>query len=218
MRDVTRIGLALAGILSLGVFTPASAADPAGTLDGDGPAAVVAATPPAAEQAQATPAPAQPPPPPPAPAGKAPRAKAIGREIPPPPPPPPADPVNIRVEVVLKEQRGDGVAVQKNVMVTAGNGSWGRLRSSVESREFGAAPLNVDARPRVLAGGLVQLELTVEYYLGQPADPKTGIVKTGLNESLNVILENGKPLLVTQSADPLSERRVTMEVKATVLR
>jgi hypothetical protein len=31
------------------------------------------------------------------------------------------------------------------------------------------------------------------------------------------LLENGKPLLVTQSADPISDRKVTVEVKATIV-
>jgi hypothetical protein len=33
-----------------------------------------------------------------------------------------------------------------------------------------------------------------------------------------MILENGKSMIVAQSADPIGERQVTVEVKATVLR
>jgi uncharacterized protein YlzI (FlbEa/FlbD family) len=43
-------------------------------------------------------------------------------------------------------------------------------------------------------------------------------VQVLVNQSLTVLLENGKSLLVTQSADPVSDRKVTVEVKATIVR
>jgi hypothetical protein len=39
-----------------------------------------------------------------------------------------------------------------------------------------------------------------------------------MNQSVTVLLESGKPLVITQAADPVSDRKVTVEVKATVLR
>jgi hypothetical protein len=33
-----------------------------------------------------------------------------------------------------------------------------------------------------------------------------------------VVLQSGKPLIVSQAADPVSERKVLVEVKATVLK
>jgi hypothetical protein len=33
-----------------------------------------------------------------------------------------------------------------------------------------------------------------------------------------VILQNGKPLIISQSADPVSDRKVVVEVKATILK
>ena len=39
-----------------------------------------------------------------------------------------------------------------------------------------------------------------------------------LRENVNMILENGKSMLVTQSADPVGDRQVTVEVKATILK
>ena len=37
-------------------------------------------------------------------------------------------------------------------------------------------------------------------------------------ESLALILDSGKPMLVTQSADPVGDRQVMVEVKATILK
>jgi hypothetical protein len=33
-----------------------------------------------------------------------------------------------------------------------------------------------------------------------------------------VILQNGKPLVVSQAADPTTDRKMTVEVKATILK
>ena len=39
-----------------------------------------------------------------------------------------------------------------------------------------------------------------------------------IRDAVTMILESGKPLIVAQSADPVSDRQVTVEVKATILR
>jgi hypothetical protein len=35
---------------------------------------------------------------------------------------------------------------------------------------------------------------------------------------LSVILESGKPMVVSQAADPTSDRKITVEVTATILK
>ena len=39
-----------------------------------------------------------------------------------------------------------------------------------------------------------------------------------LNERLSLVLESGKPMIVSQAADPVSDRKITVEVTATILR
>jgi hypothetical protein len=53
-----------------------------------------------------------------------------------------------------------------------------------------------------------------------PGDTKTPPVlyKTAISETLNIIVDDGKPLVVAQSADPVSDRKVTIEVRATILK
>jgi hypothetical protein len=41
---------------------------------------------------------------------------------------------------------------------------------------------------------------------------------TSWNERLSVILESGKPMVVSQAADPTSDRKITVEVTATILK
>ena len=171
-------------------------------------------------------------------------SSALGAgQKPPAPPPPPADPVsvgpdapppppapggrarkigpNVRVEVTFSEQRAEGVIPPKTVTVTTNDGHWGRVRSTVVSGLVNS-PLNVDARPEMQPDGRVLLSLNLEYgesRVPEGQTPKFGqAVASTLNESVTVLLETGEALTVTQSADPMSDRKVTVDVKATVLR
>ena len=47
---------------------------------------------------------------------------------------------------------------------------------------------------------------------------KRNITDVVMNQSVTVVLDSGKPLVITQAADPVSDRKVTVEVKATLLR
>lgn len=197
--------------LSLVVVAMLALSVPAGAQEPPPPPA-----PPPAGQEQ------QPPPPPPPPAPR-PGTQEPQKPPPPPPPPPPGDLIsrqpedtgpNVRVEVTLSE-RASGVA-PKTVMVTTSSGHWGRVRTQVRSRS-GGFPLNVDVKPWVLANGSILLELRVEYQQGNRVDD--GSVRSSeLNEMVTVRLQDGKPLAVTRSADADSDRSVSLEVKATVLK
>jgi hypothetical protein len=129
---------------------------------------------------------------------------------------------NVRIEVTFSEQRSDSPAMPKTVTVTTNDGQWGRVRSSVNTVGYGSSPLNVDARPEVLPDGRVLLAVNIEY--GEKRVPEGKQVQPGqiieatLNESVTLLLESGKGLAVTQSADPMSDRKVSVEVKATVLK
>ena len=127
---------------------------------------------------------------------------------------------NVRVEFTLNDQQTGAPTTSKTVILTTSNRQWGRIRSQITSRIYGGAPLNVDARPTVTQDGRISLELTIEYSQGRNSEVEANsdkIVQVSINESLTALLENGKPLLVTQSADPISDRKVTVEVKATIL-
>lgn len=173
----------------------------------------------------------KPPPPPPSPPPPS-TAPTVVTITPPAPPLPPEPPTpggrprkvgpNVRVEVTLSEQGGDMASQPKTVTVTTGDGHWGRVRSLVTTARRGASPLNVDARPEVQADGRVLLALNLEYAAKRGLDLKEvgagEVLEATLNESVTVALTSGTPLVVTQSADPMSDRKVTVEVKVTVLR
>lgn len=126
---------------------------------------------------------------------------------------------NVQVEVTITDYSGADAPVRRVVTLTVADGETGRVRTQTSGRA-GNLPLNVDAVPRVLKDGRVSLHLSFEYGTGDLVKDEHGLstASTRVNHSAVVVLENGKPLLITQSADPKGDRRVTLEAKATVLR
>ena len=130
---------------------------------------------------------------------------------------------NVQVELLLTDQMGTQPAEKKTVSMIVSSGNWGKVRSAGTVAPIGSAPfgveLNVDARPFVSVEGQIQLELVVEYR--PPTSDARETLKTrptGMNQSLTVVLQSGKPLVVSQAADPVSDRKVVVEVKATILK
>lgn len=156
---------------------------------------------------------------PPTPASAAPSATpqvAPARE-----PEPPGKAVNIQVELTISDQMGTETPEKKVVSFAVADGTPGRVRASGATLIQGNTvplDLNVDARPRLLAGDAIRLELTVQYVPVSPGKPEPGPRPTNLNQSLTVILQSGKPMTISRAADPASNRRITVDVTATVLK
>ena len=160
-----------------------------------------------------------PPPPPPPPA----TLRSPTPPAPPPPPPPPrrGQPINVRVEVIITDQRGSAAPTKKTVSLIVGDQQNGMIRSESLIPNIGSVPLHVDAEPEILPDGKIRLRFGLNYDLpieGQPMPAPERVAKTSLRESLALILDSGKPMLVTQSADPVGDRQVMVEVKATILK
>jgi hypothetical protein len=133
-------------------------------------------------------------------------------------------PINVKVEVTITDQRGTGAPVKKMITVVAGDGMNGRIRSSTDLAGLPTLPLNVDVLPIILTGGKIRVIVSLQYELPGPSDetqqPTTGrtLMKTTIQENLALILDDAKPIVAAQSADPISERQVTIELKATILK
>jgi hypothetical protein len=171
--------------------------------------------------------------------GTAPRARtAVTPEAAPPlPPPPPApggsrrtgQPINIRVEFTLIDQRSGGTPVKRTVSVVVADAHTGQIRS--QSDVFGiigGVPLNIDTSPDLLPDGKVRVGFSLQYDWPAPLDqtstatggnpPRGTVMKTAMHDSASLILESGKSMIAAQSADPIGDRQVTVEVKATILK
>jgi hypothetical protein len=178
-------------------------------------------------------------PPPPMPLGVLPpeTQKPVGRPplaIPPPDKPPtplekPAPGVskmrgrdlNLQVEITISDQLGTQTPDKKVVSMLVADGTFGRIRASADAQRTGlgmvGTGLNVDARPTVLEGDRILLELTVEYTPFRESGQVTQR-PTVLNESLSVILQSGKPVTVSQAADPVTDRKMSVEVRASIVK
>ena len=207
----------------------------------DAPRAVAQTLSPSAP-ALALPPPGQPTPPTP------PRAPQAERELPPPPPPAPPPPSekrplptrNVKVDVTITEQSGTAAPVKKVVSLVVADGRSSGVRSMANvplaTGPYRELPLHVDASVNVTPEQRVLLELRFNYTSvsvmtpiageGMPAPttpaqqdmraPKPGF--SSINDSLTLLLTPGNPVVAARSADAASDRTVTVEVKAEILR
>ena len=133
----------------------------------------------------------------------------------------PGQAVNVRIELTITDQRGDTTPITKTVSMIASDRSASRIRTQGDVRTplgFRPVILNVDARPMLIRDNRARVELTVEYRpVAAEADTEKSTTPN-INESLSVILEDGKPMLISQSADPVTDRKVKVEAKMTILR
>jgi hypothetical protein len=139
-------------------------------------------------------------------------------------------PVNVRLEITITDQRGGAEPIVKTVTKTVADRSWIRIRTSADVQtKLGFRPvvLNIDSLPRVIpqpgSGGSqpsnkLKVDLTIEYRpVAGEADTEKSTTPT-INESLTIILEDGKSMVISQSADPATDRKVKVEAKATILK
>ncbi|HMB81546.1 MAG TPA: hypothetical protein VKI43_15815, partial [Vicinamibacterales bacterium] len=130
-------------------------------------------------------------------------------------------PVNVKVDLILTDQRGGAPAIKRTVTVLAADGYTGSIRTQSQVTQVGPVPLNVDASPTLLADGKVRMAINLQYDWPAPIEAGSArgtVTSTSLHDQLMFILENGKSMIVAQSADPVGDRQVTVEVKATILR
>jgi hypothetical protein len=148
--------------------------------------------------------------------------------------------VNVRIDATVIESRGEQVTGRKVLTITLVDGEWGSVRSAQQvpfqpkgsaAYSYRTSPLNMDARATLREDGRIKVALTLEYR-GGPSDVETspapapgtavvtaaGAMDEGIRQNVTVVLESGKPLVVAQSADAVGDRRVALEVKATVLK
>ena len=198
-------------------------------------AVALAATPVAAQQ---TPPPTTPPVTQPVPAAPAqttpPPGRGQGRGMPPPtttpptlPPPgqapgqnqprpePPSSWQNVKIDIVVVDSSTPEPQNRKSVSMLVLDGRSGAVRSS-------AAPnsnINVDASPTIRPDGRIYLRVTFEYRIdvsGQQQQQPPNAYNINFSESFYLIVPDGRPVTASQAADPRSDRKVTVEITATV--
>lgn len=122
----------------------------------------------------------------------------------------PAQLANIRIELTIMDQRSDAPGAPKTVTMLVEDRQSARIRTG-----RGNASLNVDGRPEILREGRIRVTLSLEY---TPQDGPDRAAPMPIQESVTALLEDGKSVVVSQSADPSGDRKVRLEVKATIVK
>jgi hypothetical protein len=172
----------------------------------------------------------------PAPAEKPPVAVQGRGPAPAEAPAPPGQPVNVKLDLTITDQIGPGEPSKKIVTMIVADRAAGSIRSTsnatISNIIGNRAIINVDATPHLLPNGNVRVLLGLEYNPRQNT-PTTDKVKTpsgdvaeipregggsSLNQRVTLVLEPNKPLVFSQAADPMSDRKISVEVRATILK
>jgi hypothetical protein len=194
----------------------------------DPPAQLAQAAPaaPAPRPAQAAPAAPAPPPAPARPAQPRPAAPAAApAQVPPPPPQPaPRSTPNVRFEVTITDT-GGAKPVTKTLSLTIGsfNNSASIRNVALVPNNSGVTgpaqlsiPLNVDVRAVTwLDNNAVRANVTVEY---QPYMPDAKSQPGTIQASAQTVFYDGRRTQILMAADPVSDRKTTIDVTATILK
>jgi len=131
-------------------------------------------------------------------------------------------PVNIRLEVTIVDQTAAGQPVRRVINILAADRSIARIRSlftdAPEASGAGASRspdnrrVDVDARPRIVASS-IRVDLTIQNNALGSGNPLLN-----WTQSFTVFLENGKVATPIESTDPSTNRKMSIEVKATILK
>jgi hypothetical protein len=139
--------------------------------------------------------------------------------------------VNVKLELTISDQSGGGQPVHKTISMLIADWGGGKVRSAGYIANENNTPihnvgLNADAEVRLVTDDKIRATITIEFTsapasttpISGPDTPRSPRAPTTLNETVTVLLTSGKSTVITQSADPLSDRRVTVAATATIVR
>ncbi len=140
----------------------------------------------------------------------------------------PGQPLNIRLDLTITDDITPGQSAKRAVTMIVADGQSGNIRSAgnqVQARLF------VDANPQLLSNGHIRLNLGIEYNPQQPVVEKESaqggfaVMHMGqpmggssLSQRITLVLQPDKPLVISQAPDPVSDRKISVEVRATILK
>lgn len=120
---------------------------------------------------------------------------------------------NIRLTLTITDT-ADVSAAKKTLTLILAQNFGGQVRSTGNT-----AMLDVDALAAAYQNGAIAVRVSFVYQAPSRDDgPQRGQRPASINESFAVVLQDGKPMVVTESADPGSDRKVTVELTATILK
>ena len=136
--------------------------------------------------------------------------------------PDPVNRANVKLDLTITDQTGTGQAVKRTVSMIVADRRRGMIRSGGQVTMAGnrvPVTLNVDAQPSIIDDNRILVEFGLEY-APRPVNESvnTGEGRANLTEQLGLVVQPGKPMIISQASDPTSDRRITVELTATILK
>ena len=121
----------------------------------------------------------------------------------------PAQPVNIKLDFTVTDQRDGQAAVPRTITMMIADRSRGQIRSG----GTGGQTLNVDARPEIVRDSRMRVDVNFDYRAPQSDADRTPPM---LTQSVASLVDDGKPLVITQWSEMGSSRTIRVELRASV--
>ena len=117
--------------------------------------------------------------------------------------------VNIKIDLTVTDQREGQAGAPKTITMMIVDRGRGQMRSN----GLGGQMLNVDARPEIIRDSRVRVDLNFDYRAPQTDSDKNPPV---LTQSLASVVDDGKPLVISQWGEMGSNRTIRIELRASV--
>ena len=121
----------------------------------------------------------------------------------------PGQPVNIKLDFTVTDQRDGQAAAPRTITMMIADRSRGQIRSG----GAGGQMLNVDARPEIVRDSRMRVDVNFDYRAPQSEADKAPPM---LTQSIASVVDDGKPLVITQWSEMGSNRTIRVELRASV--
>ena len=121
----------------------------------------------------------------------------------------PGQPVNIKLDFTVTDQREGQAASPRTITMMIADRSRGQIRSGGS----GGQMLNVDARPEIVRDSRMRVDVNFDYRAPQSEGDKSPPM---LTQSIASVVDDGKPLVISQWSEMGSGRTIRIELRASV--
>lgn len=149
-----------------------------------------------------------------------------------------AVPQDVKLEVTITDQSGSTKPIAKTVSLVVADREGGSIESEtrvpfpqrpvkaptpqpttvVPGWDWQTLPLNVNVWPVIMADGHVRVKLMLNYRAAgvAPSSADAPMGTAMVKKELTAVLSDGKPMVISTSADAATDRKVTVELKASI--
>ncbi len=129
-----------------------------------------------------------------------------------------AQAANIQLAIVLSDKVDGKTVAEEPIRILLADRQLGRLRRHLPANaSFANKNFELDVTPEIL-GSRVRVSMTVNYSAGSVDEPHDQIHTTQFVETVTAFLDPGKPTTIVEIAGDTANRRVSLQVTATILK